>query len=73
MRLSMFSLAVFALFVSNRELAAQAPHTDTSEVIGTVQRVFDAMARADTATLRRLLVPGMHLIALATDPGAAAG
>ena len=73
MRLSVFSLAVFAVFVSNRELAAQAPHVDTSAVIGTVQRVFDAMARADSATLRRLLVPGMHLIALATDPGAAAG
>ena len=60
-------VAGFAILVSSRSLAAQAPPTDTSAVVAVVQRLFDAMARGDTAVLRSVLLPGMHFVALTTD------
>lgn len=43
------------------------PAADTAAVVGTVQRLFDAMATRDTATIRGLFLPSGHLFALRAD------
>ena len=48
-------------------LRAQAPAADAAPVLASVQRLFDAMARHDTATARTLLLPGTRFTALPSD------
>ena len=51
---------------------AQAVATsDTAAVLAVVQRLFDAMAKRDTAAARTLLLPGSRLISLRTASPAA--
>ena len=65
-------LAVVALCVSAVLPArAQAPAAAERDVIATVQRIFDAMAACDAATIRTLTVAEGRLFRLV--PGAAAG
>ena len=57
------------LLAGGRALGAQPARDDSADsaVVATVQRLFDAMARRDTATLRALLVPGARFTSLPTD------
>jgi hypothetical protein len=75
MRLTTFALVALAFSATPRAAHAQTAQSraaDSSAVISTVQRLFDAMAQGDTTTLRALLVPGMRFVALATDAPAGA-
>jgi hypothetical protein len=72
MRLSLVSLAAIAAVLSSQALSAQTPAADTTSPAAVVQRLFDAMGRADTATLRTLLLPGMHFVAMSAEAPAPA-
>jgi hypothetical protein len=64
--------AVLALVSSGAvPMRAQTPTVADREVVATVQRIFDAMAACDAATIRTLTVAEGRLFRLA--PGAAAG
>jgi len=64
-------LSLLPLLAAGRALGAQ-PARDDSAVVATVQRLFDAMARRDTAALRTLLVPGTRFASLPADRAVAA-
>jgi hypothetical protein len=65
-------LAVVALVSSSvMPMRAQAPTAPERDVVATVQRIFDAMAACDAATIRTLTVAEGRLFRIA--PGAAAG
>ena len=70
------TLALIAMVASSRSALAQrgdvtqAMSSDTTAVLGAVQRLFDAINSGDTTILRGLLVPGMQLVALADPPPA---
>jgi ketosteroid isomerase-like protein len=75
MRSRVLILTAFFVAASHATLAAQstqAAPADTTSPVAVVQRLFDAMARGDSATLRALLVPGMHFVALSADAAAPA-
>lgn len=60
-------LAAILFFAAHRPLAAQAARPDTAAVLATVQRLFDALARRDTAVVRALLVPGVRFVSMRAD------
>ena len=65
-------LAAALLVAAGRAIHAQPPRDDDAAPAATVQRLFDGMARRDTAALRALLLPGVRFVALPVD-GASAG
>ena len=60
-------LAAVLFLAAHRPLAAQATRADTAAVLATVQRLFDALARRDTAVLRAVMVPGVPFVSIRAD------
>jgi hypothetical protein len=63
-------LATALLLPAAGALRAQPARGDSAAVVATVQRLFDGMARRDTAALRALLLPGTRFVALPVDGAA---
>jgi hypothetical protein len=66
-------IVAFVACVLPRPARAQTVRTDSSDVIATVQKFFDAMEKRDTAALRSVLLPGTRFVVLLADtvPGTA--
>ncbi|HYW32850.1 MAG TPA: hypothetical protein VE869_15225 [Gemmatimonas sp.] len=48
-------------------LRAQSAASDSTAVVAVVQRLFDAMAKSDTAMAHALLMPGTRFVSLLSD------
>ena len=60
-------LWILAFSLGASPLGAQALASDSAAVVATVQRLFDTIARHDTAAAKELLLPGTRFVALPTD------
>jgi hypothetical protein len=66
MKLRYLAIAACLLVIGNTQANAQSA-TDTSAILGTIQKFFDGMEKRDTASIRETMLPGMRLVSLPAE------